>query len=80
MESENIKVEYCPTRKMIADFFTKLLQGALFQKFRDIVLGYKHISELNKPDKRVRKMRTSKPLNQMTKTKPSSKRGFYEVV
>ena len=30
---------------MIADFFTKLLQGNLFKKFRDIVLRYKHISE-----------------------------------
>ena len=25
---------------MIADFFTKPLQGALFKKFRDIVMGY----------------------------------------
>ena len=48
LESEGIKVEYCPTGKMIADFFTKPLQGALFRKFRDIVLGYLHISELNK--------------------------------
>ena len=32
---------------MIADFFTKPLQGNLFRKFRDLVLGYKHISDLN---------------------------------
>ena len=31
---------------MIADFFTKPLQGRLFRKFRDVVLGYIHISEL----------------------------------
>ena len=36
---------------MIADFFTKPLQGALFKKFRDIVLGYKHISTLHENDK-----------------------------
>ena len=47
MKSEGIKVEYCPTEKMIADFFTKPLQGALFRKFRDIILGYKHISSLH---------------------------------
>jgi len=47
LNSENIKVEYCPTGKMIADFFTKPLQGNLFRKFRDLVLGYKHISDLN---------------------------------
>ena len=46
IESENIKVEYCPTEKMVADFFTKPLQGNLFRKFRDVVMGYKHISSL----------------------------------
>ena len=35
---------------MIADFFTKPLQGNLFRKFRDVVLGYKHISSLNDDD------------------------------
>ena len=47
LESEGIKVEYCPTEKMIADFFTKPLQGNLFRKFRDVVMGYKHISSLH---------------------------------
>ena len=47
LESEKIKVEYCPTEKMLADFFTKPLQGNLFRKFRDVVLGYKHISSLD---------------------------------
>ena len=37
--SENIKVEYCPTEKMVADFLTKPLQGNLFRKFRDVVMG-----------------------------------------
>ena len=43
LNTERITVEYCPTGKMIADFFTKPLQGNLFRKFRDLVLGYKHI-------------------------------------
>ena len=50
LESENIEVVYCPTEKMIADFFTKPLQGNLFRKFRDVVLGYKHISSLDVED------------------------------
>ena len=50
LESENIEVVYCPTEKMIADFFTKPLQGNLFRKFRDVVLGYKHISSLDVDD------------------------------
>ena len=58
--SEKIKVEYCPTEMMLADFFTKPLQGSLFRKFRDAVLGYTHISELKQmteeasPQERVR--------------------------
>ena len=30
---------YCPTEEMIADFFTKPLQGAQFVKFRDAALS-----------------------------------------
>jgi hypothetical protein len=47
LQSEGIEVKYCPTEKMLADFFTKPLQGSLFRKFRDIVLGYKHIDTLH---------------------------------
>jgi hypothetical protein len=31
---------------MLADFLTKPLQGALFQKFCDMILGYTHVSSL----------------------------------
>jgi hypothetical protein len=31
---------------MLADFFTKPLQGALFCRFRDVLLGYAHINTL----------------------------------
>ena len=31
---------------MIADFFTKPLQGHLFRMFRDVILGYKHVDSL----------------------------------
>lgn len=39
-------VRHCPTLQMLGDFFTKPLQGALFTKFRDVILGYKHINAL----------------------------------
>ena len=29
---------------MVADFFTKPLQGNLFRRLRDVILGHKHIS------------------------------------
>jgi hypothetical protein len=30
----------------LADFFTKPLNGSLFRKFRDVILGYKPVSSL----------------------------------
>ena len=36
---KEINIEYCPTEEMIADYFTKPLQGALFRRFRNAVLG-----------------------------------------
>ena len=50
LETMGIKVRHCRTLKMIADFFTKPLQGALFQLFRDIIMGYKLISSLDDHD------------------------------
>jgi hypothetical protein len=34
-----LNVEYCPTLDMIGDYFTKPLQGSLFRKFRNTILG-----------------------------------------
>jgi KUP system potassium uptake protein len=34
-----VRVEYCPTQEMIADFFTKPLQGSKFLEFRSWILN-----------------------------------------
>ena len=39
LKRENIEVKHCPTERMLADFFTKPLQGKLFRYLRDIVMG-----------------------------------------
>jgi len=31
---------------MLADFFTKPLQGELFRRFKEVVMGHKHVSTL----------------------------------
>ena len=41
-----IDVRHCPTLSMLTDFFTKPLNGNLFRKFRDVILGYKPTSSL----------------------------------
>ena len=33
LDKKEFRLDYCPTGNMIADFFTKPLQGALFNKF-----------------------------------------------
>jgi hypothetical protein len=47
MKLNGIEVVYCPTEKMVADFFTKPLQGSLFRMMRRIVMGMDPISILN---------------------------------
>ena len=34
-----VAIQYCHTKKMVADYFTKPLQGALFYKLRDQIMG-----------------------------------------
>jgi hypothetical protein len=37
--SGEVSIEHCPTGKMVADYFTKPLQGAQFKKLRDIIMN-----------------------------------------
>ena len=37
--AKKINVQYCPTELLIADFFTKPLQGAQFRKLRNAILN-----------------------------------------
>ena len=38
--AKELSVEYCPTDEMIADYFTKPLQGAKFVEFRASIMGF----------------------------------------
>ena len=37
--AKEVRIEYCPNELMIADFYTKPLQGALFIKMRNCIMG-----------------------------------------
>jgi hypothetical protein len=39
IRNNELSVVWCPTGNMIADFATKPLQGALFKRFRDMIMG-----------------------------------------
>ena len=39
VNKRELEIEYCPTEEVLADYFTKPVQGALFRKFRNAILG-----------------------------------------
>jgi hypothetical protein len=50
--SKEVKIEYCPTGEMVADYFTKPLQGTLFRKFRDFIMNVDPLPTMTSPKDR----------------------------
>ena len=48
VDKGEINFKYYPTYIMIADYFTKPLQGKMFKMYRDLVMGYVHINDILK--------------------------------
>jgi len=46
VDNKEVRIEYIPTHLMLAEFFTKLLQGELFRFLRAYIMGWRPISEL----------------------------------
>ena len=46
VERKEVEIAYYPTEVILADLFTKPLQGNLFSKFRAVTLGNSHVSSL----------------------------------
>ena len=46
VEKKEIEIQYCPTLLMLADYFTKALQGNLFKRFRNVIMGYESINDI----------------------------------
>ena len=61
VDSGEVRIEYCPTEEMIADYFTKPLQGALFYKMRDLIMNIAPSSEFHSGNRSVL---TDKNLNE----------------
>jgi hypothetical protein len=40
VDSKRVKIDHCPTSEMLADFFTKPLQGGPFRKLRDHIMNH----------------------------------------
>ena len=46
VKKKEMEIKYCPTEMMLADYFTKPLQGRLFHSLRDIIMGKTSIFEM----------------------------------
>ena len=49
IKQKEIRIKHCPTEHMLADFFTKPLQGSLFAHFRSILLGHQPVAAISNP-------------------------------
>ena len=47
IDKGEFKVIYCPTRLMLADYFTKPLVDAFFKEMRSVIMGNKSINDMN---------------------------------
>ena len=48
VDKGEIHIIHCPTKIMVADNFTKHLQGSKFVQFRDVIMRTKCFDSLNK--------------------------------
>ena len=46
VDKKMVEIKYCPTALMLADYFTKALQGNVFRRFRSVIMGNTHINDL----------------------------------
>ena len=46
MDKGELTIEHCPTKLMIADYMTKLLQGKQFEIFRRLIMGWKPVDDM----------------------------------
>ena len=53
IEKKLLRTEFCPTDEMLADFFTKPLQGTLFYKLRDAVMNIRSDSPFHSSQRSV---------------------------
>ena len=46
MNKEEFSIDHCNIPAMLADYFTKPLQGSLFLRLREVVMGWTHVDTL----------------------------------
>jgi hypothetical protein len=68
-----VKIEYCPTGDMLADYFTKPLQGSSFRKFRNEIMNISDDSaQITSLDRRSVLSKQLKPKSSTTGRNPTT--------
>ena len=78
VNKQEVSVVWCPTGDMIGDYATKPLQGALFRKFRDQIMGVVPVKdpEPEKTDRNVGKSgKTDRNVGKSNTTKSKPRKG-----
>ena len=70
IQNEELKVVHCPTDEMVADFFTKPLQGRKLKKFRSVIMKIPDQEEISQ----------KKKLNEHTRKSSNSSVGHRSVL
>jgi Reverse transcriptase (RNA-dependent DNA polymerase) len=79
-QRNSINIVHCPTGDMLADFFTKPLQGSLFRKFRSVLLGESHSNILSHgipPPTNEERVGTQNPVTPVTPVLNSEEKDLY---
>jgi hypothetical protein len=58
---KEVVIQYCPTKEMVAEYFTKPLQGELFYKIRDQIMGVVPMDTIAGDHRSVLDVDTGKP-------------------
>jgi hypothetical protein len=57
---KKIEIKWCPTKKMVADFMTKPLQGSHFRRLYDLIMGMSSIKKAKIPSKGMSSVKNAK--------------------
>jgi hypothetical protein len=86
--NKEVSIKYCPTGQMLADYFTKPLQGTPFRKFRDLIMNIQsdphlheradHRSVLGSDYPEYEENGPEGQTDEWTKVQPRKRRGKYQ--
>jgi hypothetical protein len=79
IKNGDLQIEYCPTGDMVADFFTKPLQGSLFRKLRGIILNLPNAG-LTKESHQHRKKTDAMPPQECVGANMAARKSYADVV